>query len=89
MNAHDSDTRETRDVHARRIALAAWLARSKDLSSADLDKIESELMSILGRDTHDSMKGRRIGGRFAGVFDVGPEFFEPLPEKDLKAWEGE
>ena len=29
---------------------------------------------------------KRQFGRFGGT--VGPEFFEPLPEKELAAWEG-
>lgn len=30
----------------------------------------------------------RKPGRFKGQFEVGPEFFEPLPEEELAAWEG-
>jgi antitoxin (DNA-binding transcriptional repressor) of toxin-antitoxin stability system len=30
---------------------------------------------------------RRLG-MFDGQFEIGPEFFEPLPEEELKAWEG-
>jgi len=28
-------------------------------------------------------------GMFKGVFTVGPEFFEPLPEEELRLWNGE
>jgi antitoxin (DNA-binding transcriptional repressor) of toxin-antitoxin stability system len=28
----------------------------------------------------------RVPGRFAGQFEVGPEFFDPLPEEDLRLW---
>ncbi|MBI2373936.1 MAG: type II toxin-antitoxin system Phd/YefM family antitoxin [Deltaproteobacteria bacterium] len=31
----------------------------------------------------------RKPGRFTGKFVVGDEFFEPLPEDELAAWEGE
>jgi prevent-host-death family protein len=34
-------------------------------------------------------KLRRKPGRYKGLFTIGPEFFEPLPEDELKAWEGE
>ena len=30
---------------------------------------------------------RRRGGQLPGLV-VGPEFFEPLPEEELRAWEG-
>jgi prevent-host-death family protein len=32
---------------------------------------------------------RRNLGIFKGVFTVGPEFFEPLPEDELRLWNGE
>jgi prevent-host-death family protein len=32
---------------------------------------------------------RRNLGIFKGVFKVGPEFFEPLPEDELRLWNGE
>ncbi len=32
---------------------------------------------------------RRPLGLFKGVFEVGPEFFEPLPEEELRLWNGE
>jgi len=34
-------------------------------------------------------KKGRVPGMFKGVFEVGPEFFEPLPEDELRRWEGE
>lgn len=30
---------------------------------------------------------KRELGIFRGEFEVGPAFFEPLPEQELKAWE--
>jgi prevent-host-death family protein len=30
----------------------------------------------------------RRPGRMKGLFEIGPEFFEPLPEEELRAWEG-
>ena len=32
-------------------------------------------------------KGQRRPGRLKGLLKVGPEFFEPLPEDELKSWE--
>jgi prevent-host-death family protein len=31
----------------------------------------------------------RKPGRYKGLFMIGPEFFEPLPEDELRAWYGE
>ena len=30
----------------------------------------------------------RVFGAMKGLISIGPEFFEPLPEDELKAWEG-
>jgi len=32
--------------------------------------------------------GKRKFGRLKGLVKVGPEFFEALPEEELKLWEG-
>ena len=32
-------------------------------------------------------KGQRKPGRMKGILKVGAEFFEPLPEDELKSWE--
>ena len=34
-------------------------------------------------------KGKRQFGRLKGLGKVGPEFFELLPEEELKLWEGD
>jgi prevent-host-death family protein len=33
------------------------------------------------------VKGHRKPGSLKGKLHVGPEFFEPLPEEELRAWE--
>lgn len=30
---------------------------------------------------------KRVPGRFKGKISIGPEFFEPLPQDELDAWE--
>jgi prevent-host-death family protein len=34
-------------------------------------------------------RGKRKFGSMRGKAKVGPEFFDPLPEEELRAWEGE
>lgn len=36
----------------------------------------------------EAVKPERKPGRFKGQFELGPEFFEPLPEEELRLWEG-
>lgn len=33
-------------------------------------------------------KPKRQFGLYAGLATIGPEFFDPLPEEELRAWEG-
>jgi len=32
-------------------------------------------------------KGKRVFGAMRGQFEIGPEFFEPLPPEELDPWE--
>jgi prevent-host-death family protein len=32
---------------------------------------------------------QRRPGRLKGLIEIGPEFFEPLPDADLRLWNGE
>ncbi|OAN51832.1 MULTISPECIES: type II toxin-antitoxin system Phd/YefM family antitoxin [unclassified Sphingobium] len=34
------------------------------------------------------VRPKRRGGQFAGLFTVGDEIFDPLPEEELRLWEG-
>jgi prevent-host-death family protein len=34
-----------------------------------------------------AVKGKRTPGSWKGKFEIGPEFFEPLPEDELSGWE--
>jgi prevent-host-death family protein len=34
-------------------------------------------------------KKGRVPGMFKGVFELGEQFFEPLPEEELRLWNGE
>lgn len=36
----------------------------------------------------EKLKRKRRSGQFAGLFKVGDEIFDPLPEEELRLWEG-
>ena len=71
-------------IHAAKTTLSQLLAR-----------VEAGEEIILARGKHPIAKlvpflpppsGRRFGA-LRGEISVGPEFFEPLPEDELAAWE--
>jgi len=48
---------------------------------------ELETMATLGNSGHVASKNSaRLPGRYKGALVVGPEFFEPLTDEDLKAF---
>lgn len=50
------------------------------------DKPVARLVPI--RQVGPEVKPARRPGRMKGLIDIGPEFFEPLPEDELRLWEG-
>lgn len=59
-----------------------------------MDPISRELLARLLHQTEPETEPsaspeddlRRTFGRFKGAFAIGPEFFEPLPDEELRAW---
>ncbi len=71
------------NVHEAKTHLSRLLERAHDgeeIILAKAGKPYARLMPLA------PMEGKRIG-LLPGLM-VGPEFFEPLPEEELAAWEG-
>ncbi len=59
-----------------------------------LARVEAGEEIILARGKHPIAKlvpfkppaKRRQAGRLRGLIDIGPEFFDPLPEEELALW---
>ena len=71
------------NVHEAKTHLSRLLERAhsgEEIILAKAGKPYARLMPLA------PSEGRRIG-LLAGLV-VGPEFFEPLPEEELRAWEG-
>jgi prevent-host-death family protein len=75
---------ETVTIHTAKTTLSQLLAR-----------VEAGEEIILARGKHPVAKlvpiqppvTKRRFGALRGIIRVGPEFFEPLPEEELAAWE--
>lgn len=52
--------------------------------SPDIEQKLDEVTRALAAEP--SASGERRFGAFAGRFKIGPEFFEPLSEEELRAW---
>ncbi|MXW95717.1 MAG: type II toxin-antitoxin system Phd/YefM family antitoxin [Acidimicrobiaceae bacterium] len=70
------------NIHEAKTHLSRLLERvhaGEEIILAKAGKPYARLMPLASK--------RRRGGQLAGLV-VGPEFFEPLPEEELGAWEG-
>ncbi len=70
------------NVHEAKTHLSRLLERAhagEEIILAKAGKPYARLMPLASK--------RRRGGQLPGLV-VGPEFFEPLPEEELRAWEG-
>ncbi|MYB03312.1 MAG: type II toxin-antitoxin system prevent-host-death family antitoxin [Acidimicrobiaceae bacterium] len=73
---------EVVNVHQAKTHLSRLLERAhagEEIILAKAGKPYARLMPLAPK--------RRRGGQLPGLV-VGPEFFEPLPEEELRAWEG-
>jgi prevent-host-death family protein len=72
-------------VHAAKTQLSKLIARAEageEVIIARRDKPVVRLVPV------EPPKPKRQFGSMKGRASVGPEFFEPLPEEELKLWEG-
>jgi prevent-host-death family protein len=72
-------------VHTAKTQLSKLIARAEageEVIIARRDKPVVRLVPV------EQPKSKRQFGSMKGRASVGPEFFEPLPEEELKLWEG-
>jgi prevent-host-death family protein len=72
-------------IHAAKTQLSKLIERAEageEVIIARRDKPVVRLVPV------EQPKPKRQFGSMKGRVWVGPEFFEPLPEEELKAWEG-
>ena len=73
----------TYTIHAARINLAKLVARAEAGEEVVLIRSNKPVARIVPI----AARPKRKFGRLKGKGSVGPEFFEPLPEEELKLWE--
>jgi len=72
-------------VHAAKTQLSRLIARAEAGEEVIIARGKKPVVRLV---PIDGAKPRRRFGAMKGKVWVGPEFFEPLPEEELKAWEG-
>ena len=69
-------------IHAAKTNLSRLVARAEageEIVIARGNKPVAKLVPI-------APKPKRVFGALRGKFEIGPEFFEPLPPDELEAW---
>ena len=71
-------------IHTAKTTLSRLLARVEAGEEIVLARGKEPIAKLVP--FHPPVTKRRFGA-LRGVISVGPEFFEPLPEKELAVWE--
>jgi prevent-host-death family protein len=71
-------------IHAAKTTLSQLLARVEAGEEIVLARGRKPVAKLVPYPA--PRRGRRFGA-LRGRVSIGPEFFEPLPERELKAWE--
>ena len=72
-------------IHAAQDALPQLVARAEAGEEIVLSRDDQPVARIVP--IPPQPKKRRQPGALKGLGPLGPEFFEPLPEDELKAWD--
>ena len=71
-------------IHVAKTTLSQLLARMEAGEEIILARGKTPVARLAPYETQPSKRGF---GALRGVVSVGPEFFDPLPEAELTAWE--
>lgn len=75
---------ETVTIHAAKTTLSQLLARVEAGEEIVLARGKQPIAKLV---PYQPRRKERRFGALSGSISVGPEFFEPLPEQELRAWE--
>lgn len=75
---------ETVTIHTAKTTLSQLLARVEAGEEIVLARGKRPIAKLV---PFNPPQAKREFGALRGIVSVGPEFFEPLPEDELKLWE--
>jgi prevent-host-death family protein len=75
---------DTVTIHTAKTTLSQLVARAEAGEEIILARGNMPIAKIV---PYQPVAPKRQFGAFRGVVSVGPEFFEPLPDDELAAWE--
>jgi len=72
-------------IHKAKTHLSELIARAEAGEEIIIARGKDPVMKLVPV-TQAAQKPVRKFGSMKGLINIGPEFFEPLPEEELKAW---
>ena len=75
---------ETVTIHKAKTELSKLLARVEAGEEIVIARGNKPVAKLVAADS--APKPKRKPGRMKGMFTIGPEFFEPLSDEELKLW---
>jgi len=75
---------ETVTIHTAKTTLSQLLARVEAGEEIILARGKEPIAKLV---PFQPQQAKRRFGALRGLISIGPEFFEPLPEQELAAWE--
>ena len=72
-------------IHKAKTTLSQLIARAEAGEEIVLARGDTPVAKLVPY-TAPEPKAKRRPGALKGILSVGPEFFEPLSEEELKAW---
>ncbi len=75
-------------VHEAKTHLSRLLEEVEKGGEVVISRRDKPIARLVPIEPKPEPKRPRTPGRFKGQFEIGSEFFEPLPEEELRLWEG-
>ena len=75
-------------VHEAKTHLSRLIADALAGKEVIIARGKQPAVRLVPVDETPKPKPRRVPGLWKGKIELGPEFFDPLPEEELRLWEG-
>jgi prevent-host-death family protein len=75
---------KTVTIHAAKTNLSQLIAEAEQGEQIVIARVKQPVVTLT---PVQPPKKKRIAGEFRGQIHIGPEFFEPMTEEELREWE--
>lgn len=88
MASETHSTNTPKPASPKEREIARKIARLAEAGKFDMIELLDKAVALQEREVATQSK-KRVPGRFKGKLEIGPEFFEPLTDEEIKELTGE